>query len=169
MNTQVAGWYCDRAAWALIGRRYLPWLVMLNLAWEVAQLPLYTLWTNAPPAYMALAVAHCTAGDAVIGAAALAVALIVTRAPGLARWRWGRIAVLATLAAVAYTAFSEWMNTMATRNWTYSELMPVLHVAGLDLGLGPLAQWLLLPPLALWIARPRDSAAFGIGAGHQRN
>jgi len=139
----------------LIGRRYLPWLVMLNLAWEVAQLPLYTLWTHASPAYVAFAVAHCTVGDAVIGAAALAVALIVTRAPGLAHWRWGRIAVVTTLTGAAYTVFSEWMNTVATRSWTYSELMPVLRVAGLDLGLAPLAQWLLLPPLALWIARPR--------------
>lgn len=99
-----------------------------------------------------------------IGAAALAVGLIVTRAPGLARWRWGRIAVVSTLAGVADTAFSEWMNTVATRSWMYSELMPVLRVAGLDLGLGPLAQWLLLPPLALWLARPRDQAAFGTGA-----
>jgi hypothetical protein len=28
----------------MILRRYLPWLAGLNLAWEIAQLPLYTIW-----------------------------------------------------------------------------------------------------------------------------
>ena len=156
MNTQKRDrWYGDRAAWLWIGRRYLPWLVTLNLAWEVAQLPLYSLWTEASSAYMAFAVAHCTLGDAAVGAAAFAVALIVTRAPELARWRWSAVAAVATLAGVGYTVFSEWMNTVALRNWTYSELMPVLRVAGAEFGLAPLAQWLLLPPLALQLARPR--------------
>lgn len=155
MNTQVESWYRDRAAWVLIGRRYLPWLVMSNLAWEVAQLPLYTLWREGSLAWIAFSVVHCTLGDAVIGTSALAVALTVTRAPELACWRWGRIAVATALAGAGYTVFSEWTNTAVLRSWTYSELMPVLHVAGLDLGLVPLAQWLLLPPLALRLARPR--------------
>ena len=149
-------WYADRAAWRLIGLRYLPWLAGLNLAWEIAQLPLYTLWTEASLGYIVFSVAHCTLGDVIVGAAALAVALIVTRSTELARWRWGRIAIATALAGAAYTAFSEWMNTVVLGNWTYSDLMPVLHAAGVEFGLAPLAQWLLLPPLALGIARPRD-------------
>ena len=149
-------WYADRAAWRLIGLRYLPWLAGLSLAWEIAQLPLYTLWTEGSLAYIVFSVAHCTLGDVIIGAAALAVALIVTRSTELARWRWGRIAIVAALTGVVYTAFSEWMNTVALRSWTYSDLMPVLRAAGVEFGLVPLAQWLLLPPLALGIARLRD-------------
>ena len=155
MSTPAERWYRDRAAWSLIGRRYLPWLVILNLAWELAQLPLYTLWTEAPPGYLAFAVAHCTAGDGVVGAAALFVALTVTRAPALARWHWGPIIAVTTLAGVGYTAFSEWMNTVVLGSWAYSGLMPVLRVAGVEFGLAPVAQWLLLPPLALWIVQPR--------------
>lgn len=34
--------------------------------------------------------------------------------------------------------------------WQYSELMPV--VPYLDVGLVPLAQWLILPPLTLWLS-----------------
>ena len=150
-------WYADRAAWQLIGLRYLPWLAGLSLAWEIAQLPLYTLWREAPASRVAFAVAHCTVGDALIGVSALAAALVLTRAAEPVRWRWARIAILTAVLAATYTAFSEWMNTAVLRSWTYSELMPVLRVAGVELGLAPLAQWLLLPPLALWLARPRDS------------
>ncbi|HKB46619.1 MAG TPA: hypothetical protein VKC57_02915 [Ktedonobacterales bacterium] len=81
-------WYRDHAALSLIARRYLPWLAGLNLAWELAQLPLYTIWREANAGYIAFAVAHCTVGDILIGAAALALALIATRAGPLARWRW---------------------------------------------------------------------------------
>ena len=148
-------WYADRAAWQLIGLRYLPWLAGLSLAWEIAQLPLYTLWREAPAPWIAFSVAHCTAGDALIGVSTLALALILTRAAEPARWRWVRIAILTAVLAAAYTVFSEWMNAAVLRSWTYSELMPVLRVAGVELGVAPLAQWLLLPPLALRFAWPR--------------
>ena len=149
-------WYADRAAWRLIGLRYLPLFAGLNLAWEIAQLPLYTLWREGSLARIAFSVAHCTLGDAVIGTLALVIALTVTRAPELARWHWGPIIAVTTLAGVGYTAFSEWMNTVVLGSWAYSELMPVLRVAGVEFGLAPVAQWLLLPPLALWTVRPRD-------------
>ena len=53
-------WYADRAAWRLIGLRYLPWLAGLSLAWEIAQLPLYTLWREDSLAWIAFSVVHCT-------------------------------------------------------------------------------------------------------------
>ena len=146
-------WYADRAAWRLIALRYLPWLAALNLAWETAQLPLYSLWTEGTPAFIVFSVAHCTLGDVIVGATALAVALVASRAPELARWRWAPIAVALALAGATYTVLSEWMN-IALENWAYSELMPVLRVFGAEIGLSPLAQWLLLPPLALWFALP---------------
>jgi hypothetical protein len=149
-------WVADRAAWRLIGWGYLPWLAALNLAWEAAQLPLYTLWTEATPGYIAFSVLHCTLGDVIIGMAALGVALIVTRAPDLARWHWTPIAAATAIGGAAYTVLSEWLNTVTVRSWTYSELMPVVAVPGAEIGLSPLAQWLLLPPLALWLARLRS-------------
>lgn len=142
-------WYADGAAWRLIGLRFIPCLASLNLAWETAQLPLYTLWAEASPAYMSFSVVHCTLGDVILGAAALAVALIVTGAPELAGWRWRRIAAATAIGGTAYTVFSEWLNTAAVHNWAYSELMPIVSVLGAEIGLSPLAQWLLLPPLAL--------------------
>ena len=146
-------WYRQRAAWALILRRYLPWFLALNLAWEIAQLPLYTIWSEANPSYVAFAVAHCTTGDILIGTAALLLALLVTRAGPLQQWQWAKVAAIATLAGVAYTIFSEWANTSVRQGWQYSELMPTLELGDLVVGLSPLGQWLLLPPLALYLSR----------------
>jgi hypothetical protein len=152
MGAGGAPWYRDSATRALILRRYAPWLAGFNLGWEIAQLPLYTLWKQATPAYMAFAVAHCMIGDVLIGSAALAVALVVTQAPALAGWQWRRIAVVTAIVATSYTAFSEWMNTLVLRSWEYSELMPRVSLGGVQLGVSPLAQWLAIPPLALWLA-----------------
>lgn len=158
----MATWYLDAEARRLIAFRYLPWLVVLNLAWEIAQLPLYTLWREASAAYVAFSVAHCTVGDGLIGITALAAALVLTRAAQPARWRWARIAVVTALLGTVYSVFSEWMNTAVVRGWAYSESMPVVRMLGAEIGVSPLAQWLLLPPLALWLARLR---AIGPGRG----
>jgi len=148
----AAAWYLDRDARSLIAFGYLPWLGGLNLIWETAQLPLYTLWNEASAGTNAFSVAHCTAGDIAIGGAALIMVLILGRERAVSEWRWRRIAVWTALAGVAYTVFSEWSNTAILGSWAYSELMPVLKVAGIDIGLSPLLQWLVLPPLALVLA-----------------
>jgi hypothetical protein len=132
--------------------RYVPWLAGLNLVWELVQLPLYTIWSDAMPGEIAFAVAHCTLGDVLIGAAAMLIALLALRAPALERWNWTRIGLLAVLLGVAYTAFSEWMNTTIRPSWQYSNLMPVIHVGDAAIGLSPLAQWLILPPIGLYLA-----------------
>lgn len=146
-------WFRDRRAWRLIACGYLPWFAVLNLAWEAAHVRLYTLWTEAEPAYIAFSVVHCTLGDVLIGGLALLLALIVGREGGLPEWRWLRIALLTLVCGVGYTIFSEWMNITILRSWVYGEAMPRLSLAGVEIGLTPLAQWLVLPPLALYLAR----------------
>ena len=59
-------WFRDRAALSFIGTRYLPWLAALNLAWELAQLPLYTIWREQSAGYAAFAVAPEQAGTAFV-------------------------------------------------------------------------------------------------------
>ena len=145
-------WFRDRQARRLIVLGYLPWLGALSLAWEMAHVRLYTLWDEAQPAYIAFSVLHCTLGDVLIGAAALCLALIAGREGPPGQWRWRRIAVLAALAGAVYTAFSEWMNVALFRSWTYAESMPTLPLGRFEFGLTPLAQWLVVPPLALYLA-----------------
>jgi hypothetical protein len=129
----------------LMAGRYLALLLLANLAWEVAQLRLYTLWSEARPGEIAWAVVHCTVGDGIIGAATLGAAMLLT-----ASWRWpaqgfGRVAVAATMLGLAATVALEWLNVELWRNWAYAAAMP--RVPPLGTGLSPLLQWLLLPPL----------------------
>lgn len=145
-------WYCDRASLKFIAFRYVPPLGALNLLWEIAHLPLYTLWNEGPPAFIAYAVIHCTLGDVAIGTLALLIALIATRARSVETWRWRRVALFLVIPAVAYTALSEWINTVARGSWAYSALMPVVNLGGFEIGLSPLSQWLVVPPLAVWLA-----------------
>jgi hypothetical protein len=151
MGADDAPWYRDTTARALIVRRFLPWLVSLSLLWELAQLPLYTIWSKESSAYIAFAVVHCTLGDALIGLLSLALALTVTGSRAPRRWPLRSIGLIAALAAVAYTAFSEWMNTVALRSWVYSDLMLRVQLGYIEIGLSPLTQWLVLPPLALYL------------------
>lgn len=144
------GWVWDRESWRYIFLAYVPTLAVLSLAWELAQLPLYTLGESPLPE-IAFAVAHCTGGDVLIGLSALFAALVLTRARALSHWRWPWVTAVALTAGTGYTVYSEWLNTVVRKSWAYSELMPV--VPHLGVGLSPLAQWLVVPAASLWIAR----------------
>ena len=148
-----ASWLHDPAARRFIVLGYLPWLAGLSLVWEVAHLPLYTIWNEASAGYIAFAVGHCTVGDLLIGTASLALTLMVGREERLESWPWMRIAFGTALAGIAYTAFSEWLNVAVLQSWAYSERMPVIALAGMRLGASPLLQWAVIPPLALYMGR----------------
>lgn len=144
-------WCSNTEVWRFVLVRYVPILAALNLLWELAQLPLYTLWFEASPAYIAFAVFHCTVGDILIGTGALLSALIATRATTLRDWRWTRIGVASIAFGLAYTALSELTNTSISASWTYSEWMPVLPFV--PIGLSPLLQWLIVPAATLALSR----------------
>lgn len=143
-------WLHDPKVWRFVFARYLPTLAVLSALWEIVQLPLYTLWWEAPPTSIVYAVFHCTVGDVLIGVGALLVALIATRASAMRNWHWIRLGSVAVTLGFTYTAFSEWLNT--TRGiWTYSELMPVTPFV--PIGISPLLQWLVVPLIALAFSR----------------
>lgn len=148
-------WSRDRATWKLIAFRYVPLLGALNLFWEIAHLPLYTLWNEGSPAFIAFSVIHCTLGDVAIGTLALLLALIATRARVVETWSGRQLALFLVVPSVGYTALSEWINTVARGSWAYTALMPVIDLGGVEIGLSPLLQWLVIPPVALWLARRR--------------
>lgn len=117
----------------------------LHLLWEIAQLPLYTLWREAGPGAIAWAVIHCTAGDGMIAAATY---LLAGAWAGGPRWPWralGRGLPVLLASGIAYTAFSEWRNVQVLGAWAYAEAMPTV----LGIGLAPLLQWVVVPALAL--------------------
>ena len=142
------GW----AGLAAPAARYLASMLALNLTWEVAQRPRYTLWAEGTLGEIAFAILHCTGGDAMIAGAALAVAILLTRSWHWPSQLWGSITMVATLIGLTYTVFSEWLNFNLRQSWNYAAAMPRLPPWGT--GLAPFLQWLLLPPLAVPTARP---------------
>lgn len=142
-------WYANPKSWSFILRRFLPRLALCSLAWESVQLPLYTLWAVPRWETIAFAVAHCTVGDAMIGTAALILALALSRARDPDNWPRAKVCVLVVVLALAYTVFSERVN-LALGNWSYSAWMPLLP--WLEVGLSPVLQWIVVPCLAWWWA-----------------
>lgn len=142
-------WYARPESWSFIMCRYLPRLTLCSLAWEIAQLPLYTLLEEPRLGSIVYAVAHCTVGDSMIGTAALVLALILIRASERATWPGTRIVLLMVFLAVAYTLPSERIN-LARGNWAYSVWMPVLP--WIKVGLAPVLQWVTVPFAAWWWA-----------------
>jgi hypothetical protein len=45
--------------------------------------------------------------------------------------------------SATFTTWNEWYNVYRIRNWGYTASMPMI----LGIGLSPLLQWLILPPL----------------------
>ncbi len=136
--------------WLPTLRRYLAFVLLVNLAWEFAQLPLYTIWQTAPLSELIFVAAHCTLGDVIIATMALMLTLLLI---GDATWPqagYWRVALLTTAAGLAYTIYSEWLNVSVRASWAYAPAMPVVPLLGI--GLSPLLQWLVIPPLAFWYA-----------------
>jgi hypothetical protein len=143
----------QHAGWLAVLRAYLALSLVLNLLWEATQLPLYTLWTTGTIWTKAFAVVHCTLGDVVIAVLALVAALSVIGSDAWPLRRYREVFALTVVLGIAYTIYSEWLNTTVRQSWAYSPLMPVLPLLGI--GLSPLLQWLVVPSLALSLATRR--------------
>ena len=132
-------------------RIYLGTTVFAHFIWEILQLPLYTIWNTGTPREIAFAVVHCTAGDLLIAALSLVAALLCFGSPAWPSRQFIPVMAATLVIGTIYTIYSEWTNTVIRKTWAYSELMPLLPIAGT--GLSPLVQWLIVPMIgfaALW-------------------
>ena len=123
--------------------------LFLNFLWEIAQLPLYTLWDDPDRMRIAAYVFHCLLGDVFIAVSIYLLTIIVFRDlawPVRRPWTAGAFMLAARL---GFTVFSEWVNVYRLGAWAYKPAMPL--VAGI--GLTPLLQWVVVPTLMLFIAR----------------
>ncbi len=130
---------------------------VLNLAWEIAQVRLYTIWAEADRLSVAWALLHCSVGDVLIVLAMYALAGRVLRRadwPASRPWTGGAIVVVG---ALAFTAWSEWYNVYRAGSWGYTASMPTIF----GIGLSPLLQWLILPPLLVVAYRTLRPLLFG--------
>jgi hypothetical protein len=134
-------------------RSYLGTIAVGNLLWEGLQLPLYTIWRTGTLREQAFAIVHCTGGDVLIALSALTLALITVGDESWPGDRFRRVAGLALIFGLAYTAFSEWLNVVVRAGWAYSDLMPIVSIAGLKIGLSPLLQWIVVPGAGFAVMR----------------
>ena len=144
--------------WLSALRVYLLTTAAGDLAWEAAHHPLYTLWRTGTAGEKLFAVVHCTLGDILIALASLALGLVLA---GHRDWpvrRSRAVGGLTVALGLSYTAFSEWLNVVVRESWAYSELMPVVLVFGFGVGVSPLLQWVVVPALALHLARRAGAA-----------
>jgi hypothetical protein len=137
--------------WLSALRRYFLAGAVGNLFWEFAQLPLYTIWHQGSAGEIAFAAIHCTGGDILISGASLIAALMIAGTRYWPHARFPIVAVITIFGGLAYTIFSEWLNTEIRGSWAYSNWMPTLPLIGA--GLSPFVQWIAVPVLALWWAR----------------
>ena len=131
----------EAARWASLA-------VVLNLVWEIGQLPLYTIY-RADPETITYAVIHCTIGDMLIALASYGIAVVATRS---GRWPIERPmsgVAIAVSAGLLYTVFSEWLNVSVRGSWEYASAMPTVY----GIGLSPVLQWLIVPITMLFIMR----------------
>ena len=155
-----------RANWLAAIRRYLVATAIGNLVWETAQLPLYSLWRTGTPNEIAAALFHCWLGDVVIAAVVLVLALALFAAPAWPREKFRPVLGAVLAGSVGYTIYSEYVNAVLRTSWTYSSWMPTLPVLGT--GLAPLAQWVVVPVLAItWAARRRRRPALSAEDGNR--
>ncbi len=129
---------------------------LLNLAWEIAQVTLYTIWTEADGMGVAWALLHCSIGAVLIALAMFALAGIILRRadwPASRPWAGGTIVAIG---ALAYTAWSEWYNVYRAGSWGYTASMPLIF----GIGVSPLLQWLILPPVLVLAYRMLEPLLF---------
>ena len=129
----------------------------LNLAWEIAHVRLYTIWAEADRASVARSLLHCSLGDVVIALAMFALAgIVLWRAdwPASRPWTGG---VIVVIGAMAFTAWSEWYTVYRAGSWGYRASMPMIF----GIGLSPLLQWLIVPPVMVVAYRTLGPMLFG--------
>lgn len=114
-------------------RCYIVFIAVANLLWEVAHVPLYTIWQTGNVREIAFAAIHCTGGDILIASTALLGALLLLGNPRWPEEQYLAVAASAWIIGLGYSAFSEWLNTTVRHNWAYTDLMPTLPA--IDVGL----------------------------------
>jgi hypothetical protein len=130
---------------------------VLNLAWEIAQVRLYTIWAAADGMSVAWALFHCSLGDVLIALAMFVLAGMVLRRLDWPASRPLAGSAIAVIGAVAFTAWSEWYNVYRADNWSYTASMPMIF----GIGLTPLLQWLILPPVLVVAYRTLEPVLLG--------
>ncbi len=124
--------------------------LLLHIPWEFWQVPFFEGMARAPHWAAVKVCTRAAAGDALIAVLAFLVVAAGARSrTWILRPSWRSVAAYLA-AGLVVTVAIERVST-AWGRWTYGEAMPIVPV--LEVGLLPVLQWLVLPPLTVWFVR----------------
>ena len=134
---------------------FLVFGVLLNYPWEFLQVPFFEGLAEAGHWNAIITCTRATLGDGLI--------MLIAFWATTAIWRdrfWfmhptPRQTALFVAVGLLITLLLEHLATRSTTrdvlSWRYSDLMPIIPVLGI--GLTPLLQWLIIPPIVAWFTR----------------
>lgn len=152
VSTETPGW-----PW------YQPWAalaffsVLLNFVWEMVVMPAYETRSASATGVWIVMCLVATLGDVGITLGSYAVAKMITTRRWLTRPTLVPFVTYLAVGLVMTIAF-ECVNVNVLHRWSYAPRM--LVVAGI--GVLPLLQWLVLPPIVLWLARRHLASALTV-------
>ncbi len=123
---------------------------LLNFAWEVLQTPFFLDISDKIKTIIWYRF-HCTLGDVMISLGSFWLVAMISKTR---TWFLNptKVRLLLFVAfGVSYTIFSEIKNVSLNKLWAYSDIMPVIPY--IDVGIVPLFQWIILPPLLVFVVR----------------
>lgn len=146
MNSAVAQLQRKGQAWQWLAALFAV-AVLVNFVWEMAQSPLYAGAFNVSTAFW-----HClvaSLGDGLLVLLIFSIGWMITHRPywferpGVGGYALMMVTGLAISMGVEFLAvqIGEW--------WSYTKRMPLVPVLGV--GLAPVAQMLILPPLTFYL------------------
>ncbi len=123
---------------------------LLNFVWEVLQTPFFVDISTEVTTIIWYRF-HCTLGDVMISLAGFWFVALILRSRNWFLNPTKKKLLLFVAFGVSYTIFSEIKNVSLNKLWDYSDFMPV--IPDIDVGIIPLIQWIILPPLLVYIVR----------------
>lgn len=122
----------------------------LHFAWEVSHSSLFSSMQAMPFTQALRECVRATFGDVALGVGSY---LIVAACARDARWAASpgprSLAALSALGVLATIVLE--VHAITNGRWAYAEVMPLVPM--LDVGLTPLLQWIVVPPLSVLMTR----------------
>lgn len=116
----------------------------IHFFWEMWQMPLFEFSESSDLLAMNWMCTQASLGDGVIAVLSYYFVFCLKKGPWLSSATLRDI-TLFLIPGVVLTIIMEYLNTLVLFRWAYGSLMPI--VPGLNIGLAPFLQWLIIPPL----------------------
>jgi len=137
---------------------------LLHFVWEFVQVPVFAGMAEMAHWEAIKLCMSATFGDVGFALTAFWIASLAARSRD---WLLGpaRLPIVIFIGiGIALTVGFEYYYTNVSLRWTYSDAMPLVPPFGT--GLSPLMQWLIIPPLVIWLTRRHLLGARAIRQGN---